>query len=556
MVRTPAFDRMRSQVDPDLRPTVRPGIRGQATLKPPVGTAAYIGKQLAKRRKSHRYIRNPVAWGRHNLSAFYWSKQREILNAVIRNPRTSVRSAHDTGKSFTAANLASFWVDVHPVGTAFVVTTAPTAPQVEAILWREIGRCHVKGNLPGRITAGTIPKWKLPTAPYLGKTSPQEIVAYGRKPADLKDEATASQAFQGIHARYLLVIMDEACGIPDWLWNAVETIATNRFARILAIGNPDIPGTPFQATFAPGSGWANIKISAFDTPAYTNEEVPRSLLDDLVSPEWVNRRLIDWGQQSPLYQSKVLAEFPEVTEETLIHPAWIRSAQERDLSSEALQTAGQFGTDVARSIVGNETACYRNRAGHVRLQFAFKTNDTMRTVGRCIRVLNRTFGQANMHIDTIGVGGGVHDRLKEQNFPVIAFVANEAPSTPTARKRFVNKRAEQYWNLRTMFYQGKIDLPKPGEDDKLIAQLTSMKYFIRSDGRIIVESKEDMTERGLPSPDRADALMMACATPLPKAGDFWLPPLPEQTTTAVGRDGIAGSTDLASLTADLLERSW
>jgi hypothetical protein len=498
-------------------------------------------------------VRNPVRWGKDTLNAFYWTKQREILNTVIRHPRTSVRSAHDTGKSFTAANLAAFWLDVHPVGSAFVVTTAPTAPQVEAILWREIGRCHTKGNLPGRITSGTIPKWKIPTAAYLGKQSPQEIVAYGRKPADLKDEATASQAFQGIHARYLLVIMDEACGIPDWLWNAVETIATNRFARVLAIGNPDVPQTKFEETFDPGSGWAQIKISAFDTPAYTGEPVPDNLLDDLVAPHWVNRREIDWGKASPLYQSKVLAEFPEITEETLIHPKYIRAAQQHDLTSESLKDAGRFGLDVARSIVGNETACYRNRAGHVRLQFAMHTNDTMRTVGRVVRILNATYGKAPVNVDTIGVGGGVHDRLKEQGFPAVAFIANEAPSTPTARKRFVNKRAEQYWNLRVMFERGQLDLPPQGEDDKLIAQLTSIRYFIRSDGRIIVESKDDMAERGLPSPDRADAFMMACAQPLPRAGDFWIPPLPTQTDSAVG--GQSG-TDLASITADLLEKSW
>jgi hypothetical protein len=103
-----------------------------------------------------------------------------------------------------------------------------------------------------------------------------------------------------------------------------------------------------------------------------------------------------------------------------------------------------------------------------------------------------------------------------------------------------------------MFEQGRIDLPPPGEDDKLVAQLTSIKYFIRSDGRIILESKEDMAERGLPSPDRADAFMMACASPLPRAGDFWIPELPSQTSGAVG----TGATDLASLTADLLERRW
>src|SRR5262245_58628108 len=148
------MSQVRSQPHAPITP-----LSSQATLRPPSGTASYIGGLMRKRKKAHRYVRNPVAWGRHNLHAFYWSKQREILNTVIRNPRTSVRSAHDTGKSFTAANLCSFWLDVQPIGSAFVVTTAPTAPQVEAILWREIGRCHTKGNLNGRITSGTIPKW-------------------------------------------------------------------------------------------------------------------------------------------------------------------------------------------------------------------------------------------------------------------------------------------------------------------------------------------------------------------------------------------------------------
>jgi hypothetical protein len=95
------------------------------------------------------------------------------------------------------SRLAAWWLDVHPIGEAFVVTTAPTTAQVEAILWREIGKAHRKGNLPGRITLDA--KW------YMG----QELVAYGRKPADY-DQA----AFQGIYSKYVLVLLDEAVGIP------------------------------------------------------------------------------------------------------------------------------------------------------------------------------------------------------------------------------------------------------------------------------------------------------------------------------------------------------
>lgn len=530
----------------------------------PGGLSQYISEQLRREGSSVRDLRNPTRWTLENLHSHLWSKQSEIINSIVRHPRTTVRSAHDTGKSFTAAVATCWWLSVHPVGSAFVITSAPTAAQVEVILWREIAKAKGRGKLPGRITTGTIPKWK---------TQEGEIIAYGRKPADLQSEASG-QAFQGVHARYVLIILDEACGIPSWLWQSIHTIATNKYARILAIGNPDVPDTDFHNTHKPENAhmWNQIKIRAQDTPAFTGEDVPESLLLDLVDPNWVAERADDWGRESPLYVSKVDAEFPEVSEETLIHPRLIQDAQLRDLSSDALGVPGVYGLDVAR-FGRNETVMYRNRGGNLRLEWHAQKQDTMRTAGRAAKVLNETFGQAPMHIDTIGVGAGVFDRLAEQGFPVVPFVASEAPSTPVNKKRFANRRAEQWWNFRMQLERGQIDLPQTNEDPKLISQLASMRYFIRSDGKIQVESKEDMEDRGMPSPDRADAAMMACADPLPTAGDFYIPPKPDQRRVqrpdlrsddaiqmALQVNDLGGTdvthVDLASLTQDLLHKDW
>lgn len=524
-------------------------------LQAPPGLAASIRDQLEQRKQNTRWLRNPTGWLLNTTTLRYWSKQREIANSVVRHPRTTVRSCHDSGKSFTAATLTAWWLSVHPIGSAFVVTTAPTAPQVEVILWREIGKVKRLARLPGRITAGNIPKWK---------TATDEIIAYGRKPADLKNATEAAQAFQGIHARYVLVILDEACGIPDWLWNAVETIATNRFARVLAIGNPDVPETTFEATHKPGSRWHSIKISAYDTPFFTDELVPQGLLDDLISPDWIEDMKDNWGENSPLFVSKVLGEFPEVSEETLIHPKLIQMSQFNDRSAKALREAGRYGLDVARSANRNETACYRNRAGVLRLEFAGHEPNTMKTVGKMAALFNATRGNAPATIDTVGVGGGVYDRLSEQGFPVIPFVASEAPSTPTNRKRFVNRRSEMWWDFRKQFEAGMIDLPPTEEDSKLISQLSSMRYNIRSDGKIIVEGKDEMEERGLPSPDRADAAMMSCASPLPPKGDFYIPPPSELAISANSDPAFAGGggiilpddPELRGLTIDLLTKQW
>lgn len=431
----------------------------------------------------------------------------DICNAVVRHSRVAVRSAHDTGKSRVASRIVAWWLDTHPVGSAFAVTTAPTAPQVETILWREIGNAHRKGALDGRITGGSIPKWKV---------ADNEIIAYGRKPADLKSEEAASAAFQGIHARYILVVLDEACGIPGWLWNAVETLATNEFARVLAIGNPDNPQTHFKKCFDPGSHWHQIKISAFDTPAWTGEAVPKGLLYDLVSKGWVQSRAKDWGVHSPLYTSKVLAEFPEVSEDTLLSPSMIALGQALDLSYRAVDDPGRFGLDVAR-FGAAETACYRYRGGMIRLEFAHEQRDTMYTAGRAGNAVNETWGAAPMRIDTIGVGAGVFDRLREQQFPVQPFKANDAAHDP---KRFADRRSECWWNFRLMLERGEIDLPPDGEDDRLIAQLGSIRFEYTSNGKIKIERKEDMMDRGFPSPDRADAAMISTVV----ADNIYVPP--------------------------------
>ena len=136
-----------------------------------------------------------------------------------------------------------------------------------------------------------------------------------RKPADYNE-----QAFQGLHARFILIVIDEACGVPESLWTAVMTLMTNENARVLAIGNPDDPGSHFAQVCKPGSGWNVISIPAFDSPNFTGEQITADMAENLVTPMWVEDRRRDWGEGSPLWQAKVLAEFPDISDEYLITP--------------------------------------------------------------------------------------------------------------------------------------------------------------------------------------------------------------------------------------------
>ena len=244
-------------------------------------------------RKQLEIARDPVVWIREVLGETPWSKQREIAMSVRDNRRTAVQSCHDVGKSFIASRIVSWWIAAHPPGEAFVVTSAPTFQQVRAILWREIGKAHAKGNLIGSTTET---EWKI------GK----ELVGFGRKPSDY-----SPTAFQGIHARYVLVVLDEACGIPESLWDAADTLITNDSSRILAIGNPDDPTSEFAKICQPNTDWHKICISAFDSPNFTGEEIPEAVREVLVSPTWVEEKRKKWGENHPFWQSKVLGLFPQ-----------------------------------------------------------------------------------------------------------------------------------------------------------------------------------------------------------------------------------------------------
>jgi hypothetical protein len=431
-------------------------------------------------------------WMRTKRKAFIWSKQEEICNAVEKNRYTAVQSCHGIGKSWLAGNLAAWWIDQHPIGEAFVVTTAPTQPQVEAILWQRISEAHEEAGLSGRITWGQVPAWKVG----------DRMVAFGRKPADFSDKNKAMQAFQGIHARYVLIILDEAAGVPKWLWDAAKTLVTNDNSRILAIGNPDDPTTEFERMCRPGSGWANIRVSAFDLPAYTGEYVPPYLAEQLTGRDWVDERRGDWGEGSPLWQSKILGLFPDISDDTLIWPRWIREAYERTIETIAI---GNLGGDVARHGKA-ETVAYLNRDGHIRLKYVGSQQDTVATQDAFAGTIVTT--GAPMWVDADGIGGGVYDNMRFNGMPVYPFHGGQAAEDPD---RFINKRAEEYWRLREDLEFGRVDLDET--DEKLAAQLGSIKFAYSSRGKIKIESKEDMEDRGLPSPDRADAVMMSRRRP-------------------------------------------
>ncbi|WP_166345079.1 hypothetical protein [Phytoactinopolyspora limicola] len=498
--------------------------------------------ELRQRIQPHPHLNDPAGWIRTRLREHLWSKQREIVDAIRDHPKVAVHSCHDAGKSFIASRVADWWIDVHPEGSAFVASTAPTYRQVNAILWEEIRTSHQKGNLKGRVTQSD--EWKIG----------DRLVGYGRKPAD-HDE----HGFQGIHRRYVLVILDEACGIPPALWTGVDAITTNDDARILAIGNPDDETSEFARLCRPGSGWHVIRIDGLTTPNVDKatmaaaldeigfgtrnaqeaeqrqrllaacpderEQVPADLRHLLLSPSWIADKARRWGVDSPLFTAKVRGEFPDTSAGSVIPLAWVRAAQNRWANrADPLPRFTQAGVDVADEGEDRTTIAYRHAWRIDRIEIV-PPGDPMHTADQ----INAIVPGLSV-VDGIGVGSGVVARLRQLGRPVVSFIASRGTDLvdQTGELGFINCRAAAWWALREMLdpINGlPIELP---DDDELTAELTAPKWT-QAGGRIKIESKDDIKKRLGRSTDLADSVIQA----------FWTDPTP----VLEDADDMASDTD-------------
>lgn len=475
--------------------TIIPGDRSKAQL--------FLDRVAPPERK---WLRDPRMWARDRAGIDLWSKQTEIMEFVRDHRKTAIASCHEIGKSFTAATTVCWWLDTHPAGEAFVVTTAPTAPQVKAILWREINRIHERAGLRGRTN---LTEW------YLGG----ELVAYGRKPSDYSESA-----FQGIHARYVLVVLDEACGIPKSLWDSASTIAANEHSRILAIGNPDNPISEFANVCKPGSGWKVMHVGYADTPNFTGETVSKLVADSLIHPDWVEDRRAYWGEESALFQSKCLGQFPTVGDPWQIIPiAW--ADQCRYLEFPAGKKPVEAGIDVG---AGHDRMAVTVREGNrVKACKWFVNPDPVQSVG-AIALFLKEQGVTCAKIDVIGIGWGVYGQLKDMssvnnpNNPLPAHHADMIPinvaesPTPGNEHRFLNKRAEMWWDVgRERCRTKSWDLSgfTQRDLDDVINELVTPNYeVVDTHGKIKVEPKEKIRQRTGVSPDLAESLLL-CFTP-------------------------------------------
>ena len=239
--------------------------------------------------------------------------------------------------------------------------------------------------------------------------------------------------------------------------------------------------------------------------------VPEEVSDGLISQEWAEDRRISWGEDSALYQSKVLGELPTgdvdpwrvISEEDAAKCRYVDKEYEND--PDAVHVGG---IDVGGG--GDRTVIVERNGSAVGRIESFSDRDPMTTVGKLVNLVE-DWGLDKVRIDVAGIGWGVAGRLrevlKERGSRCRVQYVNFANRSGQP-KRFLNVRAEAWWNGRELCRAQAWSLA--GLDDDAIAELTMPRYeVVDSSGKVKIEKKDDIRERLGRSPDIADALLLA-----------------------------------------------
>lgn len=422
------------------------------------------------------YRNNPVLFVREVLGANPLPWQEEFLRAVARGERRiSVRAGHGVGKS-TACSWALIWHMVTRYPQKSVVT-APTAAQLFDALYAELKTWINK--LPPVLKD----LFEVFSDRINLKDSPEGSFISARTSSAERPEALA-----GVHSENVLLIVDEASAVPEQVFEAAAGSMSGHSATTILISNPTRNSGLFYKTHHElAADWFRLHVSCLDNP--------------LVSTDFVRQIEATYGRDSNAFRIRVLGEFATADSDTLIAAELVDSAMARDvvLTNEPMI----YGVDVAR--FGSDRTALCKRRGNVVLEIRHWGGlDLMQTVGAIVNEANMD-DPDEICVDTIGLGSGVADRLREQGYNVRDVnVAESSAMNPNANKL----RDELWMAVKDWLATRAVKLPK---DETLRHELVAPRYVFKSDGKLVVESKDSMKKRGMRSPDLADALCLTFA---------------------------------------------
>jgi hypothetical protein len=463
-----------------------------------------------------KYRQSPVFFSEHALGHKTWSKMREVQRSVAEHEKTAVRASHGVSKTFTAADIAIWFLNCFPHSR--VITTAPVFFQVKMLLWAEINATYANSRirLEGECLTTEI------------KTEEKDHYAIGFA----TDKPARSEGF---HAPAILFIFDEAKGVAQWMWDSARGAMTGGLCRWLVISTTDgvQVGEEYHAIFnAEKSDWNRIHISAFDSPYVTGEKFrsidipdprhpdrftvkytdPADFVVQIATPKWIDKCKDDWGEDSPLYITKVKGEIHDASADSIIKLSQVNQMHKNwdnpDFKSEGTI---EIGVDVARGGT-DKVSMYKRKGLKVidRKEIkpkAMPEKERLYYVAEEVETFSGQDKGIRIKVDDTGLGGGVTDILQHHGFNVVPVnfgeVAGDQDHYPST--------ASEMW-----FEVGKIVHEIACQDyGSLAAELVNRKSKgLDKKGRRVVESKDEYKARNAgKSPDDADAFLLAFYEP-------------------------------------------
>lgn len=446
----------------------------------------------------YRFARDYVDWPKGEKITKY---QADVMRALVREKRAAVRGPHGLGKSALAALLVLwFAVSRDLAGINWkVLTTASAWRQLASYLWPEI---HLWAR---RL------RWdKLGREPFDPRTELLNLtlrLSCGQAFAGASDDPAL---LEGAHADSILVVFDEAKAIPAGTWEALEgALSGHGEALALAVSTPGAPSGVFYDIHAKKVGYEDWWVR--------HVSLEEAVSAKRIKPSWAAARARQWGEQSAVYQNRVLGEFATGDETGVVPLEWVEASNDRwrawKDSGESPGPITDLGVDVARSGT-DRTALALKHADVVSEVRTFARADTMTTTGYVAGILDATPSIVPV-VDVIGVGAGVVDRLREMRFwRTQAFNASAGTSRKdaTGELGFANCRSAAWWRVRELLDPSANPTLALPPDDQLIGDLIAPRYSVTSAGRILIESKDDIKKRIGRSTDSGDAVVMACWT--------------------------------------------
>lgn len=461
------------------------------------------------------YADHPVEFVQDIIRVTPDQEQEKILRSVAENPMTSVRSGHGVGKSAVEAWVLIWFMLTRPFPK--IPCTAPTQHQLFDILWSEVSKWIRNNPVLGKELVWTKERVYM-------KKYPEEWFATART-------ASKPDALQGFHADHLLYIIDEASGVDDRIFEPVLGSLSTPGAKLLMCGNP----TQLSGFFFESHHKNRSQYKTFHIDGRNSSRVNHDFIDTIINM---------YGENSDVFRVRVAGEFPLAEDDVFISLPLI----EKSICTEYVPRKKPFqihiGCDVARFGNDKTVICYRTDE-KITMYKKRQGQDTMKTASDIMQLgteLVQRYGLTlkdddwiHIKVDDGGVGGGVVDRLRE----VIKLNPEQYWWMDVCPVKFGQKLSHSKFYDDTTTHMMAIvkrmlqpfdeqGQPKPVEvilpdDDHLAAQLSTRKYKMTDRGKLRVESKKAMKDRGLASPDEADAVLLVCLPVKPpkrKRGDI------------------------------------